>query len=189
MKISVSSLVLGISALLHIVPSFVWADAHEFCNSKKDKFGNIEAAYLPPVDDFAPDVVPLANEHIEALSVPIYHSKPSSTKKIFLDFDGQVISGTPWNSRNDNLPIHAPPYTTDGDLTTFTSSELTNIEIIWKRVSEDFAPYNVDVTTEDPGSAAFSAGSTAIRALISTDIDEVAVGGVQGRRGIRMLVV
>ena len=110
-------------------------------------------------------------------AVPIFHSHISSPKKIFLDFDGHIVSGTPWNSYNNDNPIHAPPYSVDTDVSNFSSTELANIEEVWRRVAEDFAPFHVDVTTQDPGSAAFTAGATALRVMISTDVDDASMGG------------
>ncbi len=113
--------------------------------------------------------------------LPILHSNPAAPKKIFLDFDGHVVSGTPWNQNNNNQPIHAPPYSIDSNILALSQSEANNIMEIFHRVAEDFSPFNVDVTTEDPGPAAFVAGSQAIRCLISTDVDEVQVGGSGNR--------
>ena len=114
-------------------------------------------------------------------AVPILHSNPDAVQKIFLDFDGHTVINTYWNSRNDGKPIHAQAYDTDGNIFSFSSTELSNIKKIWERVSEDYVPFNVDVTTEDPGEALFKAGKKAIRALISTDVDSVALGGT-GKR-------
>lgn len=41
----------------------------------------------------------------------------------------------------------------DGSPTTWSDSELSDILSIWRFVSEDYAPWDVDVTTEDPGEA------------------------------------
>jgi hypothetical protein len=111
------------------------------------------------------------------LVLPILESNPSASRKVFLDFDGHVVSGTFWNEYNNNNPIHAPPYSTDSDLFNYSAAEVANIEEIWRRVAEDFAPFNVDVTTKDPGTAAFTEGARALRVMISTDRDEAAVGG------------
>lgn len=114
---------------------------------------------------------------------PIYHSKPSAPKKIYLDFDGHVVSGTSWNNQNygngfvTGSVINGRAYSIDSDLSTFSNSELTAIREVWARMAEDFAPFQVDVTTEYPGEEIFSSGGEAIRVLISTDID--AVTGVQ----------
>jgi hypothetical protein len=47
--------------------------------------------------------------------------------------------------------IVTPAYSIDADTTTFSTTEVASIEEIWKRVAEDYAPFNVDVTTIDPG--------------------------------------
>jgi len=113
---------------------------------------------------------------LQSLIVPIYHSNPGATKKIYLDFDGQTVLNTVWNNRNyigtnSPNPINAPAYSMDSDYANFSAAELTSIREIWARVSEDYAPFNVDVTTENPGEAQFTLGSRAMRALISTDYD------------------
>ena len=59
---------------------------------------------------------------------------PNAT--ILLDFDGQVISNTIWNTNGD---INAAP----ANLTT------SEIDRIIKRVREDFSPFNVTVTTDE----------------------------------------
>jgi hypothetical protein len=79
-------------------------------------------------------------------SIPLLHSRPSATAKFYLDFNGHFESI--WGSYSN---VTTPVYDRDGDATTFSNSELTTIQEIWARVSEDFAPFNIDVTTEDPG--------------------------------------
>src|SRR5262245_47978778 len=71
--------------------------------------------------------------------IPIYNSKPSIVHKvIYLDFDGQVVIGTAWNSSTSNPTITALP-------STLSSANMTNI---WRRMSEDFMPFDVNVTTD-----------------------------------------
>jgi PKD repeat protein len=80
------------------------------------------------------------------------HSKPGATRVIYLDFDGNTTSGTQWNAAyTGGASIVTPPYDTDGNPSSFSSAELAGIQEIWRRVSEDYAPFDVDVTTEDPG--------------------------------------
>ncbi|MFN7731501.1 MAG: hypothetical protein ACK5OB_06340 [Pirellula sp.] len=114
------------------------------------------------------------------LTVPVFHSNPSASLKIYLDFDGHTVQDTAWNNQNYNgsvspNPIHAPAYSMDGDYNNFSAAELTSIREVWARVAEDYAPFNVDVTTEYPsqGESIFTEGSRAIRALISTDFDAI----------------
>lgn len=78
------------------------------------------------------------------------HSKPGSTKTLYLDFDGSITVGTYWNQRVGILSRTSPAYDSDGNPTQFSAAELTNIQAIWDSVSEDFMPFDVDVTTAQP---------------------------------------
>jgi len=80
------------------------------------------------------------------LSVPALSSRPGARAKLYLDFDGDF--STSWGSYS---PGTTPAYTTDADATTFTSSELITIDHIWQGVAEKFSPFDLDVTTVDPG--------------------------------------
>ncbi|WP_286194529.1 zinc-dependent metalloprotease family protein, partial [Synechococcus sp. CCY 0621] len=71
------------------------------------------------------------------------HSNPTATKTIFLDFDGYAINNTPWEN-GGNLSLK-------GFYNTLDATALTEIQRIWQRVAEDFSPFNVNVTTQDPG--------------------------------------
>ncbi|MEL6984510.1 MAG: hypothetical protein AAFO29_18935, partial [Actinomycetota bacterium] len=77
-------------------------------------------------------------------------SLPGAEKTIYLDFDGHVTTGTSWNS-NYNVPtIVSPPYDISGDPDTWSATELSYIRRAWAVVAEDFAPWNVNVTTIEP---------------------------------------
>ncbi len=79
------------------------------------------------------------------------HSLPGSTHTIFLDFNGANVSGTWWNA-NGGMPARTySGFTLDADPTTFNSSELAYIQEVWRIVAEKYAPFDVDVTTQDPG--------------------------------------
>lgn len=78
------------------------------------------------------------------------HSNPGAAHTIYLDFDGHTTSGTIWNSNfNGGNDIITPAYNTDGQAG-FSNVELEAIQRVWQRVMEDFAPFDVDVTTEEP---------------------------------------
>jgi hypothetical protein len=82
-------------------------------------------------------------------SLPQLSSRSSATAKLFLDFNGNFqASWGVWSN------VTTPVFDQDGDATTFSAGELTTIQQIWARVSEDYAPFNIDVTTIDPGSQA-----------------------------------
>ena len=46
-----------------------------------------------------------------------------------------------------------PSFDLDGNITSFSDDELLAIQTMWEFASEDFRPFNVDVTTQDPGVA------------------------------------
>jgi hypothetical protein len=79
------------------------------------------------------------------------HSYPGAKYKVFIDFDGGVIKKTAWNGTAGAEKLEAAPYDTDGKPDKFSTAELSAMKEIWQQVAEDFAPFKVDVTTEDPG--------------------------------------
>ena len=87
------------------------------------------------------------------------HSKPGSNRTIFLDFDGHVITGTAWNASKGVDPVNVTPYDTDGNPGVFSAAEQAVVTETWQRVAEDYAPFDVDVTTQDPGAAAINRSS------------------------------
>jgi Metallo-peptidase family M12B Reprolysin-like len=101
-------------------------------------------------------------------------SKPGSTKTIYLDFDGAVVENTVWNTSVwSSEPRTFRPYDLDGDYTTF-AGEAWAIWQVWNAVAEDFAPFDVNVTTIAPPPEALERTSFADQifgttALISQD--------------------
>lgn len=78
-------------------------------------------------------------------------SNLNASKIIYLDFTGHTTSGTAWNTNfTGGASIVTPAYDTDGNPAAFSDAELANIQQIWKRVAEDYAPFNVNVTTREP---------------------------------------
>ena len=106
---------------------------------------------------------------VQVSGVPSLHSKPGSAKVLFLDLDGGTVpSGTAWGGG----PFETYPYDRNGDYTTVTAAEADDICNIWLRVAEDFAPFDINVTTEDPVVFTSQTG----RILITRNVD---VNGVE----------
>lgn len=85
----------------------------------------------------------------------LLNSNPGASHTIYLDFDGHVTSNTIWNTNyNGGQDIVTAAYDFDGNTSSFADSELQRIQWIWERVAEDFIPFDVNVTTEDPGTGA-----------------------------------
>ncbi len=101
------------------------------------------------------------------------HSLPGAKRVIYLDFDGHTMSGNAWTAQyNGGRTIVAPPFDTNGSPTTFSDAERNVIVSVWQRVAEDYAPFDVDVTTEYTGESSITrSGGTdeyyGMRVLIS----------------------
>ncbi len=80
-----------------------------------------------------------------AFDIPILSSRPGAAHTIYLDFDGNFDSV--WGSYSN---ITTPEYDIDGQAG-FSATELDNMLEIWKRVAEDYSPFDINVTTVDPG--------------------------------------
>jgi len=78
----------------------------------------------------------------------LLHSRPGAKRTIYLNFGGAVLTNTAWNSTGST--ITALPFDTDGVPYSFSTAELQRIQYIWQRVAEDYAPFDVNVTTEPP---------------------------------------
>ena len=73
-------------------------------------------------------------------AIPILESLPGAGAVLYLDFDGQTVSGTQWNTDyNSGNPIVAPP----------ANISATNMAEIWKLMSEDYRPFALNVTTNE----------------------------------------
>lgn len=93
-------------------------------------------------------------------TVPLQDSLPGAAKVLYLDFDGETVSGTPWNSNyTDGRAINAAP----ANLSTAT------MERIWNQVSEDFRPFTVNVTTRRTVYDAASAANRMLAIITTSD--------------------
>lgn len=97
-----------------------------------------------------------ATQAVAAATGPAFelHSKPGSNRVIYLDFDGQTITGTAWNTNGKPASVNVTPYDTDGNPTSWSTAEQDVVRDVWARVAEDYAPFDVDVTTQQPTAAA-----------------------------------
>jgi len=94
-------------------------------------------------------------------SPPPLHSKQGATNVIYLNFTGQVVSGTAWNLHHA-ARYPCQPFDIDHDLKTFNPTEQQLIVDIWERVAEHYRPFNVTVTTVKPASFANNRVATAL---------------------------
>eukprot|EP00056_Hartaetosiga_gracilis_P010041 m.147588 g.147588 ORF g.147588 m.147588 type:complete len:842 (-) comp13242_c1_seq18:180-2705(-) len=77
--------------------------------------------------------------------IPYYHSKSGASNVLYLDFDGHVNpQDSAWGA------FSAQSFDTNGNPSVVNADEKLTIVEIWKLVAEDYAPFNIDVTTEKP---------------------------------------
>jgi len=86
------------------------------------------------------------------------NSRPSSGKVLYLDVDGHTTRDDFWNSMILQSEIVSAPFV---DPTTADASQRDAVYEIWRRVSEDYLPFDVNVTTRDPGVEGLRRSSTA----------------------------
>jgi hypothetical protein len=144
-----------------------------------DPLHTVRAPLVAPPEAAAPvDEVPLEDAFL-------LNSLPGSSRTIYLDFTGHSLVGTIWQDQNtptvsddySNTEMQMSAYDVDGNTATFSDLELRNIVDTWSAVAEDYAPFNVNVTTQDPGLAALERTNESdavygVRALI-TDSENV----------------
>lgn len=80
-------------------------------------------------------------------TIPSLSSLAGAAATLYLDFNGDYESS--WGSYSN---INTPAYDQDGDPSTFSNAEVASITQIWRYVAEDYAPFNVNVTTVEPPS-------------------------------------
>ena len=127
-------------------------------------------------DTFLPDDVEAPEAATKtAQSTPIsqeqaflLHTRPGASNVLYLDFDGHTFADTAWGSGEFvGLPFDPSENDSPATVASFTQDELTRIHEIWHRIAEDYAPFNIDVTTEEP--AVFT--STTGHLLFTHDTD------------------
>ncbi|WP_147543678.1 zinc-dependent metalloprotease family protein [Aeromicrobium massiliense] len=99
---------------------------------------------------------PVANASVKPADAFSLHSRKGASKVIYLDFRGRTLSGTAWNTSRGRTSIPLGAYDTNGVPGTFTDAERAAVAAVWESVAADYAAWDVDVTTQDPGTAALS---------------------------------
>jgi PKD repeat protein len=132
----------------------VWVDANgaEFVADPIDHLAASDTAPAPITAERARADLLALPDLSDALRL---HSRPGAPRTLYIDVDGHVTSASGWNSIAGGTIVSAP-FDMDGDPTRFSTLERTVIRSVWQRVSEDYAPFDVNVTTEDPGLAALT---------------------------------
>ena len=104
--------------------------------------------------------------------VPVLHSNPSATRKLFLDMDGYTfptdlrdsawLMGASYGGLFKGLALpggKVPGLDLDGNPSSFSSVEVAYATETWQAVAEAFSILDIDVTTEDPSLSSLSRSS------------------------------
>jgi len=110
---------------------------------------NVETGNIPLGDGSNETFNPTSS--VSSSAPPAFNSKPGAPFHIYLDFNGAFVTGKQWtysDGINTWSTWDCEPWNTDGDKTTFSVTEQKDILRMWERVAEDYAPFNVNVTTD-----------------------------------------
>ncbi|TWH03151.1 fibronectin type III domain protein [Nocardioides sp. J9] len=107
----------------------------------------------PPAEPPAEDRVEaaLASTLTASATTDVFrlHSKPGSNRTIYLDFKGGLLlAGNSWLLQGLTTLLY-PGWSLDSS-PAFSDAERAVILEVWARMAEDFAPFDIDVTTEEP---------------------------------------
>ncbi len=96
---------------------------------------------------------------------PVLSSRPNAPAVVYLDFDGATVSDPAWNS---GRTIVAPA----------SGLSVADMTAVFNRVKEDFAPFNVDITTNANRYNAVAANRRTRCIITSNDAAAPGSGGV-----------
>jgi PKD repeat protein len=113
---------------------------------------------------------------VTATDIFTLHSKPGASKVVHLNFEGFNVTDSRWN-RDKKDTFFMLPYDSDGNSASFSIQEIKDMAAIWHRVSEDYAPFDVDITTEAPPSYGPNVGHILITNITDAEGDDIYGGG------------
>ncbi len=75
--------------------------------------------------------------------------KPIANKVLYLNYWGGTLSGTRWNDEyTSGADINYTAYSSDADTGDFSTTDLYRMWMGWREVVEDYAPFDVNITTD-----------------------------------------
>ena len=121
-------------------------------------------AHMPmPSAELEAQTAHIEPEEVPSLStVQNLQSKPGAPKVLYIDYWGGSLTGSAWNTSTGFATINYAPYSLDGS-TAYSNTELYYMYQAWQEAAEDYAPFNVNVTTR---ASIFAAASNANKSRI-----------------------
>lgn len=143
---------------LEVDPSLaVGPEGHLVFLDAADPEETAAAAAADPAATTAPTETVPDPDALALNGLPLHHSNPGAPWTVYIDVESRSIPV----HQNMRLAlglrqgiVNTSGLTLDADAATFTAEEQLLVSRIWARVAEDFAPFDVDVTTERPASFA-----------------------------------
>jgi hypothetical protein len=80
--------------------------------------------------------------------VTTLQSRPGASKVLYIDYLAGVVTDTAWNMDGGPTTITYADYSFDSDATTFSLIDLQSMYAGWAESADDFAPFDVNVTTD-----------------------------------------
>lgn len=99
----------------------------------------------------------ISNDDATPTNVPLLNSLPGAVAVAYLDMDGQNVSGTQW--------LNGGTINAGGISTVYSQDQMIEI---WRRSAEDFAPFQINVTTDEAAYLA-APSNRRIRCIITPD--------------------
>lgn len=112
---------------------------------------------------------PVSGATVPISNPPVLHSREGAPYVIYLDFNGGVVSGKAWENADGVTEWDTKAFSKDSDHTTFSDAEQDAIRQIWQRISEDYAPFNVNVSTDPAFDPDVTGGASNIGWVLFTD--------------------
>jgi hypothetical protein len=102
-------------------------------------------------------------------NIPLLNSLPGAEAVVYIDFDGEQVSGTRWNT------LEGRPETIDAEPAGFDEARIREV---WEEVAEDMRPFKINVTTDRAVFDAAAIGKRMMSIVTPTDTAVPGSGGV-----------
>lgn len=113
------------------------SDDYQCVSYPRPDFTNTDSA-ATPVSSLTPDLAALKN----------LQSKPGAPHVLYINYWGGTLTNTAWNNNfNSGNPIQYAHYSNDSNPAVITENERYLMWLGWQEAAEDFAAFNINVTT------------------------------------------